>query len=78
VPFVSKRAIDSALKAVKKEISNNAAGGSMYARGLANEGYAEGYAAALSDVLLLAHGSVPTTRGYWQDCESDHASSANS
>lgn len=37
----------------------------MYARGLANEGYAGGYAQAIQDVLLLANGVKPTTRNYW-------------
>jgi hypothetical protein len=69
MPFVSKRSIQVAASAVRKEIASNAAGGGIYARGLANEGYAGGYAQALQDVLLLANGVMPNTRGYWDDIQ---------
>ncbi len=72
MPFVSKRAIQMAETAVRKEIAGNAASGGLYARGMANEGYAGGYAQALQDVLLLASGVRPTTRGYW-DARNDAA-----
>ncbi len=62
-----KRVLYKAREKVNKEIEGNAAGGSKYARGLANEGYAGGYAQALSDVLLALEGVRPSTRGYWDD-----------
>ncbi len=62
-----KRALTKAQKKVRKEIEDNAAGGSKYARGLANEGFAGGYAQALSDVMLALNGVTPQTRGYWDD-----------
>ena len=63
--------IRAALARAEVEIAASArAGGSgaegRFARGLAGEGYAGGYAQALSDVLLLLGGTEPVTRGYWR------------
>lgn len=42
--------------------------GGMHARGMSREGYAGGYAAALSDVLLVLDGFKPSdTWGFWKD-----------
>lgn len=42
--------LDAARERVSRETTGNARRGSMFARGLANEGYAGGYAAALRDL----------------------------
>lgn len=60
-----KRKLAKAQAKVRKEIEDNAAYGGKFARGLANEGYAGGYAQALSDVQLALNGVEPSTRGYW-------------
>ncbi len=62
-----KRALTRAQEKVRKEIEINSMGGGKYARGLASEGYAGGYAQALSDVMLMLNGVKPSTRGYWDD-----------
>jgi hypothetical protein len=62
-----KRKLAAAQKRVNVEISNNASGGNMFARGLASEGYAGGYRDALSDVLLALNGVTPDRRGYWDE-----------
>ena len=50
---------------VLREIRCNAAGGG-FAAGLSSEGYAGGYAEALSDVeAALTHGHPSDQRGYW-------------
>jgi hypothetical protein len=57
--------LDAALAKVNQEISGNAKG-SKFASGLANEGYAGGYAAALRDVqAMMTHGYPADTRHYW-------------
>jgi hypothetical protein len=55
--------IARAYESVKKEISCH--DGSFYARGLAGEGWAGGYAAAMQDMLLAIRGVKPNTRSYW-------------
>lgn len=58
--------LDMALKRVNAEIRGNGESGDTYARGLANEGYAGGYAAALRDIeAMLTHGHPSDTRCYW-------------
>ena len=53
---------------VRAEIANNAAHGGKFAAGLASEGYAGGYLAALDDVeAALRHGHPTDHRGYWRD-----------
>jgi len=59
--------IDAAMENVRREISDNAAHGGRFAAGLAGEGYAGGYLAALSDVQLLLNGAPPCVRpNYWR------------
>jgi len=60
-----KRQIKIGLNAVNQEVADLQGNGSLYARGLASEGYAGGYRDALNDVLLLLNGVAPSTRGYW-------------
>jgi hypothetical protein len=55
--------IDRALKMANDDVNSH--DGSKYARGLAGEGYAGGYAQALRDVRLAAQGVKPQTRHYW-------------
>lgn len=51
---------------VSLEIADNNGGG-KFARGLANEGYAGGYKAALDDVeAVLTHGYPSDSRDYWK------------
>lgn len=58
----------SARKNVAAEISGISNGGSLFARGMANEGYAGGYKAALDDVqAMLVHGHPSDQRRYWRD-----------
>ena len=61
-----KTQIKRALAAANREISGNARRGGPFAGGLAGEGWAGGYASALSDVLLVLNGVQPSTRGYWE------------
>lgn len=57
-------AIRAAMKAVNAEIASNSVG--KFGRGLASEGYAGGYLAALSDALLIFESdTIPNTRHYW-------------
>lgn len=61
------RSLRKAQEQVLAEISDNGARGGMYASGLASEGYAGGYLAALADVeAMLTHGFPSDTRGYWR------------
>ena len=64
--FGIKRNVSSALSRVLFEIKGMSHG-SLYAGGLASEGYAGGYAQALRDVQLALNGIKPQTRDYWQD-----------
>lgn len=67
-----KRKIRRAQIRIQKEINDTASSGDLYARGLASEGYAGGYLAALSDVLLALNGSMPCVRpDYWRDNKFD-------
>lgn len=60
--------IDAARKRVQAEISGNASDGGKFARGLANEGFAGGYLAALDDVeAALRHGYPSARPNYWSD-----------
>lgn len=60
--------IDAARQQVLAEISRNASQGGKFAAGLANEGFAGGYLAALDDVeAALRHGYPNDRRGYWRD-----------
>lgn len=58
--------IDKAAKVASKNISDNAASGGMYARGLASEGYDGGYRDALYDVTNLLSGVMPNRYPYWR------------
>ena len=64
-------ALGQARTKVRAEIEGNrhgVAAESMFARGLANEGWAGGYLQALDDVeALLRHGYPADPRGYWRD-----------
>lgn len=60
-----QRLLRVALRNVQAEITVNAQSGSMFARGLAGEGYAGGYRDALMDVRLALNGGMPSTRRYW-------------
>lgn len=62
---MSKRAIRKAMHVADAEIAGHARRDSLYARGLAGEGYSGGYRDALQDVLLLLSGVVPQRRNYW-------------
>lgn len=63
-----RREVRLAAKRVAEELRAN--GDGKFGRGLSNEGFAGGYAAALRDVELRLIGYViPTTRDYWQDLE---------
>ena len=60
--------LDKALAKVNADISANSQGGGMFARGLANEGFAGGYAEALRDVdAVLRHGHPSDRRRYWRE-----------
>lgn len=63
----AKRLFVSARAAVNAEIANIArSGDSLYAHGLASEGYAGGYRDALDDVMLVLFGdTIPNRRNYW-------------
>lgn len=56
-----KRLVRRALTGVNREIAGISRGG-FYAAGLSSEGYAGGYAQALSDVLLALNGVTPNGR----------------
>lgn len=58
-----KRQLRQAICRVEEEMRGH--GNDKYARGLAKEGYAGGYAQALMDVTLLLDGVTPQTRNYW-------------
>ena len=62
-----KRKVRKALARVNGEVADMTSEGGLYARGLASEGYAGGYAQALRDVLLALDGVKPGTRHYWKD-----------
>jgi hypothetical protein len=68
--------VDGTVKKIEKEIracakrvqEECAQPQGKYGRGLAYEGFAGGYLAALEDVLLLLHGNDPSPhRRYWED-----------
>jgi len=59
-----KRKVKKALARVSKEIEDNRGSGDLFSRGLASEGYAGGYAAALRHVLLALDGTGIDSR-YW-------------
>lgn len=57
-----------ARKRVNAEISANATNGGRFGAGLANEGWAGGYAQALNDVeAALIHGYPNDPRHYWRN-----------
>lgn len=57
-----KHALDAVHEQMRVTTSND-----KYSRGLSGEGYAGGYAAALSDVLLVLDGCPPCVRPeYWR------------
>jgi hypothetical protein len=59
---------------VSEEITGNAQGGG-YRAGLANEGYAGGYLAALQDVeAMMTHGHPSDSRYYWRRAMERHTS----
>lgn len=54
-------------RSVSADIVGYAERGGLYARGLASEGYAAGYRAAISDVMLALRGCDPCNRPeYWK------------
>lgn len=60
------RALKKAQVAVAREIEANSVNGGKFGGGLANEGFAGGYQAALRDVeAMLTHGYPNDVRGYW-------------
>jgi len=59
-----RRDLKKVLDEVNKDIASNAKPNSMFARGLASEGYAGGYRQALYDVQLALDGVMPNSR-YW-------------
>lgn len=62
--------IPGARSRVRAEIASNVRAGSRVSSGLANEGYAGGYLAALDDIeALLEHGTPADLRGYWRKHE---------
>jgi hypothetical protein len=61
----ARKRIKEASRKVSKEISDLASGDSIYAGGLAGEGYAGGFRDALLDVLLVLDGVEPN-REYWR------------
>lgn len=59
--------MDAVRRRVEAEIAANSEGG-KYGAGLANEGFAGGYLAALSDIeAALRHGNPSDHRGYWRN-----------
>jgi len=70
----ARKHIRAAFAKAQLEIKGNAASGSLYARGLSTEGYAGGYAEALSDVLMLFNDCIPRTRNYWSDMKEEEGS----
>ena len=66
VPVI-KYLIDVAQDNVSEEIKDFIADrDSIYAKGMASEGYSGGYRQALMDVKLLFCGALPDTRNYWR------------
>lgn len=63
-PSGIKKDLTSAIRSATKEIHANSKRGG-YAAGLASEGYAGGYLAALSDVRLALNGVRPNNSRYW-------------
>lgn len=61
------RIIQDVLDQVYKEISEHSKDHEgIYGKGTASEGYNGGYAQALSDVLLILNGVVPTHNRWWR------------
>lgn len=60
-----KRKLLAALETVNQEIAANTDQSCLFSRGLASEGYAGGYAAALRDVLAALNGTENSSR-YWK------------
>lgn len=67
-----KRHLSAARKRVEEEIRANTDQNSLYSRGLASEGYAGGYLAALDDIALVLNGVRPNSR-YWEDMPENRA-----
>ena len=64
------RRIEAVRAVVRAEIKANSDQGGIYARGLANEGFAGGYLQAIDDIeAALRHGYPNDHRGYWRDSE---------
>ena len=62
-----RRHLKKVLEAANKDISNHAKRGFL-AGGLANEGYAGGYAEAVRDIGLALSGIKPNHR-FWDHCD---------
>lgn len=61
-----KRQLNKAIENVNKAISWDAKSKSLWARGMASEGYSGGYRDALYDVLLSLNGVGPAANTrYW-------------
>ena len=52
---------------VQKEVASHS--NTFYGAGLASEGFAGGYQAALQDCILLLNNVAPNTRTYWDFLE---------
>lgn len=62
------RRATSEVRSVGQSTDEPSSVGHRYAGGLASEGYAGGYAAALRDVLLVLNGLKPSSSwGFWND-----------
>jgi len=64
------RQLRLASKAVRKEIAGNSIGG-KYAAGLAGEGFAGGYLAAIQDVQLALNGIRNNNSRWWPQNEKE-------
>ena len=68
-----KRKINEAYQAARKDIENNSRNEGFYAGGLASEGFAGGYTAALDDVLLALNGVYNQNSRYWPKPDNEEA-----
>jgi hypothetical protein len=62
-----KLRLRGAIEKATAEVEVSARGGDKWARGLASEGFAGGYAEALRDVeAMILHGHPTDSRRYWR------------
>ena len=62
-----KRQLRAALTAAEQDIADHARTGGFFGRGVANEGYAGGYAQACRDVLAALDGVPASSSRFWPE-----------